>query len=144
MSVLPSSSIFNSNYVGPNGDAQVEQLDETLDWTITLPRWKCTRVAKEGHPTAEAQKKWREGTAAEGFNMAEHISNLRIVRKLQKEPHDKNFSSLSYMFNFNPIKIMILNHLEASSNPSPRRSVWCTSHLRRDKIWYSTTLRERA
>ena len=125
MSVHPSSSIFNSNYVGPNGDAQVKQLDETLDWTITLPRWKCTRVAKEGHPTAaEAQKKWREGTAAEGFDMAEHISNLRTVRKLQKEPHDETFSSLSWdMFNFNPIKIMILNHLEAFSNSSPCRSV---------------------
>ena len=38
-------------------------------------------MAKEGQPTAEdieAQKKWREGTAAaEVFDMVEHISNLR-------------------------------------------------------------------
>ena len=83
-------------------------------------------MEKKGYPTAEAQKKWREGTAAEGFDMAEHISNLRTVRKLQKEPNDEDSSLLPEswdMFDFNPMKIMILNHLEAFSNSSPRRSV---------------------
>ena len=38
---------------------------ETLDGIAKM------KVYQEGQPTAEAQKKWREGTAAEGFVMAD-------------------------------------------------------------------------
>jgi hypothetical protein len=41
-------------------------------------------VAKEGQPTAEdieAQKKWREGTAAEGFDMVETLAYQIYGRK---------------------------------------------------------------
>ena len=137
------SSIFNSNYVKSSNWCRGSDLrcSKTLHWTNTviLQRRKRTRVAKEGQATAEEEMArrdcsrglWHGGThikSTEGTPFNGLINHNKMS--------DEDFSSESW--DFNPIKTMILNNLDAT-----HRSVWNTSHLRWDNIWYSTTpLRE--